>query len=140
MEKIRLSKLMAQRGLCSRREADVFIKHGWVYVDGEKITVLGTKVYPGQRISQEGCIDEQLIERMPNWRHTGFSTPNDKEMRIVALIHDPAAIRRILEPLKLGDPEPMQHGPPEDPEAAEPPDWPAKRELPLEYCPVPDIA
>lgn len=33
---IRLSKLMAERGLCSRREADVFIERGWVFVDGER--------------------------------------------------------------------------------------------------------
>ncbi len=46
-EPIRLSKLMAERGLCSRREADVYIEHGWVFVDGRKIDVLGTKVDPG---------------------------------------------------------------------------------------------
>ncbi len=50
MEKIRLSKLMAARGLCSRREADGYIERGWVYVDDEQVTVLGTKVYPTQQI------------------------------------------------------------------------------------------
>jgi 23S rRNA pseudouridine2604 synthase len=50
MEKIRLSKLMSQRGLCSRREADNYIELGWVFVDGELITELGTKVYPIQKI------------------------------------------------------------------------------------------
>lgn len=43
---VRLSKLMAERGLCSRREADVYIERGWVYVDGMKVDVLGTKVDP----------------------------------------------------------------------------------------------
>ena len=42
---------MAQHGLCSRREADAFIERGWVYVDGERITTLGTKVYPQQAIA-----------------------------------------------------------------------------------------
>ncbi len=51
MEKVRLSKLMAQHGLCSRREADAYIERGWVYVDGERITTLGTKVYPQQAIT-----------------------------------------------------------------------------------------
>jgi 23S rRNA pseudouridine2604 synthase len=51
MEKVRLSKLMAERGLCSRREADEYIRRGWVYVDGEKIDVLGTKVLPNQTIT-----------------------------------------------------------------------------------------
>lgn len=51
MEKIRLSKLMAQQGLCSRREADSYIERGWVYVDGQRVITLGTKVYPGQAIT-----------------------------------------------------------------------------------------
>lgn len=51
MEKIRLSKLMAEKGLCSRREADSFIERGWVYVDGEKVSTLGTKVDPDQAIT-----------------------------------------------------------------------------------------
>lgn len=50
-EKVRLSKLMAEKGLCSRREADVYIAEGLVYVDGEKITVLGTKVSPLARVT-----------------------------------------------------------------------------------------
>ncbi len=50
MEKIRLSKLMSQQGLCSRREADNYIERGWVYVDGEPVTELGTKIYPLQKI------------------------------------------------------------------------------------------
>jgi 23S rRNA pseudouridine2604 synthase len=51
LEKVRLSKLMAAQGLCSRREADTYIERGLVYVDGEKITELGTKIFPGQRIT-----------------------------------------------------------------------------------------
>ncbi len=49
-ELVRLSKLMTQRGLCSRREADVYISHGWVKVDGEVIDTLGTKILPSQNI------------------------------------------------------------------------------------------
>lgn len=50
-EPLRLSKLMAQRGLCSRREADEFISRGLVFVDGVKVDVLGTKVSPDQTIT-----------------------------------------------------------------------------------------
>lgn len=50
MDEIRLSKLMAQRGMCSRREADAYIERGWVLVDGERVTQLGTKVRPEQAI------------------------------------------------------------------------------------------
>jgi 23S rRNA pseudouridine2604 synthase len=51
MEKVRLSKLMSEQGLCSRREADSYIERGWVFVDGERIAELGTKVYPNQKIT-----------------------------------------------------------------------------------------
>jgi 23S rRNA pseudouridine2604 synthase len=51
MEKVRLSKVMSERGLCSRREADEFIERGWVYVDGLQITELGTRIDPTQTIS-----------------------------------------------------------------------------------------
>lgn len=60
MEKIRLSKLMADKGLCSRREADDFIERGWVYVDGERVSTLGTKVYPDQTI----ILDEKALDEL----------------------------------------------------------------------------
>lgn len=41
---LRLSKLMTERGLCSRREADQLIERGWVKVDGRVVDELGTKV------------------------------------------------------------------------------------------------
>lgn len=41
---VRLSKLMAERGLCSRREADELIARGLVRVDGKIVDQLGTKV------------------------------------------------------------------------------------------------
>ena len=51
MEKIRISKLMSAQGLCSRREADSYIERGWVLVDGEPVTELGTRILPTQRIT-----------------------------------------------------------------------------------------
>lgn len=51
MEKIRLSKLMSEQGLCSRREADSYIARGWVFVDGVRITELGTRILPSQKIT-----------------------------------------------------------------------------------------
>ncbi|CAB3747912.1 pseudouridine synthase [Paraburkholderia humisilvae] len=47
---LRLSKLMSELGLCSRREADEWIEKGWVSVDGERIDTLGTRVRPDVRI------------------------------------------------------------------------------------------
>lgn len=43
-EMVRLSRLMAQRGVCSRREADAFIEQGLVMVNGVVVNKLGTKV------------------------------------------------------------------------------------------------
>ena len=43
-EPIRLSKYLANAGVCSRREADDFITAGVVKVNGEIVTELGTKV------------------------------------------------------------------------------------------------
>jgi 23S rRNA pseudouridine2604 synthase len=51
MEKVRVSKLMSEQGLCSRREADSYIERGWVLVDGVPVTELGTRIYPTQRIT-----------------------------------------------------------------------------------------
>lgn len=48
---VRVSKLMAERGLCSRREADGFIERGMVLVDGQRMTELGTRVSPKAVIS-----------------------------------------------------------------------------------------
>ena len=44
MEEERISKLMARRGLCSRREAEQYMNEGRVRVNGVIITEQGTKV------------------------------------------------------------------------------------------------
>lgn len=43
-EQIRLNKFMSNAGICSRREADEFIKQGLVKVNGQVVTELGTKI------------------------------------------------------------------------------------------------
>ncbi|WEF34161.1 pseudouridine synthase [Pseudoduganella chitinolytica] len=52
-ELLRLSKRMSELGLCSRREADEWIAKGWVRVDGNVVSELGTKVYPSQKVTVE---------------------------------------------------------------------------------------
>lgn len=44
---------MSEQGLCSRREADDYIAKGWVKVDGETVSELGTKILPTQKITLE---------------------------------------------------------------------------------------
>lgn len=42
---------MANKGLCSRREADRYIEQGWVCVDGQPVSELGTKIHSSQTIT-----------------------------------------------------------------------------------------
>ena len=48
---VRIAKAVARAGLCSRREADSYIERGWVFVDGERVSELGTKILPTQKIT-----------------------------------------------------------------------------------------
>ncbi len=61
MEPVRISKLLAQQGLCSRREADDYIERGWVFLDGVRVTALGSKALPTQKItlSREAASQQQ---------------------------------------------------------------------------------
>ena len=60
---VRLSKRMAELGLCSRREADAYIERGWVSVNGEK-AVLGQKVGAGDRIELHRAAHEEQAGRV----------------------------------------------------------------------------
>ncbi len=60
----RLSKRMAELGLCSRREADEWIANGWVKVDGEIIDTLGTRVNPDAEIVVSGYAMEHQAENV----------------------------------------------------------------------------
>jgi len=64
MEKIRLSKLMSEQGLCSRREADSYIERGWVLVDGLPVTELGTRILPTQTITLAPAARERQQARV----------------------------------------------------------------------------
>lgn len=59
LEKVRLSKLMAERGLCSRREADEYIAAGLVRVDGKVVDTLGTRVVRGSGITLDPAARRQ---------------------------------------------------------------------------------
>lgn len=49
-EGIRLNKYIANSGICSRREADELIKAGVIKVNGEIVSVLGSKVMPDDKV------------------------------------------------------------------------------------------
>ncbi|MBS1175502.1 MAG: rluF [Burkholderiaceae bacterium] len=48
-EGIRVSKYLADKGLCSRREADHYIEKGWVTVNGVRVT-LGQRILPTDKV------------------------------------------------------------------------------------------
>ena len=61
---VRISKLMAERGLCSRREADTYIERGWVFVDGERVMELGTRADPSAVIKLDKGARAALMQQM----------------------------------------------------------------------------
>lgn len=73
---LRLSKLMAQKGLCSRREADELIQKGQVLVDGIIIATLGTKVDINSNIS--------LSKQAQNFKKNQVTILLNKPVGIVA--------------------------------------------------------
>lgn len=51
---IRLNKYIANSGMCSRREADTYIEHGSVEVNGQLVTEMGYKVQPDDIVRFDG--------------------------------------------------------------------------------------
>ena len=77
---IRLNKYIANSGMCSRREADMYITTGNVQVNGQVVTELGYRVkltdevkFDGQRISPEK--KTYVLLNKPK----GFDTSNKEE-------------------------------------------------------------
>jgi 23S rRNA pseudouridine2604 synthase len=70
---VRISKMMSERGLCSRREADEFIVRGWVYVDGLRVAELGARADPSATIT----LDAQAR--------------NAQQRQVTILLHKPVA-------------------------------------------------
>ena len=60
----RLQKVIANSGYCSRRKAEELILAGKVYVDGEKVTELGTKVSGSEVIVVEGVTLQKEIKKV----------------------------------------------------------------------------
>ncbi|MCM2281287.1 MAG: rRNA pseudouridine synthase [Bdellovibrionaceae bacterium] len=61
---VRLSKLMAERGLCSRREADDLIARGLVKVNGQIVSQLGVKFERDVDIELAGRAQKDLGNRV----------------------------------------------------------------------------
>jgi 23S rRNA pseudouridine2604 synthase len=66
---VRVSKLLSEQGLCSRREADSYIARGWVWADGVRVTELGTRVLPTAKITLDqhaSMMQEQRVTILLN--------------------------------------------------------------------------
>lgn len=91
-EKLRLSKLMGQRGLCSRREADKLIEEGLVKVDGELVTELGSKVNPDCSIEilEEGreSLGDKVTIALHKPRDYVSSQPEDDYVSALELVRE----------------------------------------------------
>lgn len=110
MSEVRLSKLMAARGLCSRREADRFIADGLVRVDGVVVDTLGTRIREDQTITlADGALRRQdaLVTVLLNKpMHYVSGQPEDGYESAVMLVrrenrqhpHEPVPPRRGLAP------------------------------------------
>lgn len=53
---VRLNKFISNSGICSRREADTYIEHGSVTVNGKLITEMGYKVQPTDEVRFDGTL------------------------------------------------------------------------------------
>ena len=86
----RLSKLMSERGLCSRREADEWIENGWVQVDGKVVTQLGVRVPRDARIDIDPAAARHQSEQVTIVLHkpVGYVSgqPEDGYQSAVVLI------------------------------------------------------
>ncbi len=84
-ELVRLNKFIANTGLCSRREADEYIKNGLVTVNGKLITELGVRIkstdlvkFNGKTIKSEKKV--YLLLNKPKDYVTTVKDPYSKKM------------------------------------------------------------
>jgi len=88
----RLQKVIANSGYCSRRKAEELIKLGRVYVNGEKIIELGTKVSGNDAIMIDGKminVEEDKVYYLLNKPRGVISTvSDDKERKTVVDLID----------------------------------------------------
>ncbi len=76
---IRLNKYIANSGMCSRREADIYIQSGSVRVNGVPVTEMGYKVKPGDVVNFDGkdLSPEKKVYVLLN-KPKNFSTSKDE--------------------------------------------------------------
>lgn len=80
-EMVRLSKLLSEQGLCSRREADAYIEKGWVFVNGIRVNQLGTKVTRDAevRLAPEARRDQDTLVTVMLNKPVGYVSAQPEE-------------------------------------------------------------
>lgn len=77
---IRLNKYLSNSGVCSRRDADIYISAGNVTVNGKPVTEMGYKVQPGDEVKFDG---QKLNPEKPEYillnKPRGFYTTGSTE-------------------------------------------------------------
>ena len=96
-DEIRLNRYIANSGICSRREADIYIQSGNVTVNGEPITELGYKVKPGDLVKFDGAsiTPEKKVYVLLN-KPKNFSTSGDEERgtsNVLSLVKNAANVK-----------------------------------------------
>ncbi|MGH2492041.1 MAG: pseudouridine synthase, partial [Candidatus Limnocylindria bacterium] len=86
---IRLQKVMADRGVASRRHAEELISEARVRVNGEVITTLGTRVPEDARIE----VDGRSVASAPAQRYVLLNKP----VGIVSTVHDERGRRTVVD-------------------------------------------
>jgi 23S rRNA pseudouridine2605 synthase len=86
-ELIRLNKYLANAGICSRREADEFIRAGLVKVNGETVSELGTKVKRSDEVifHNERVSLEQKVYVLLNKPKNCVTTADDPQERLTVM-------------------------------------------------------
>lgn len=89
-EPVRLNKLIAARGLASRREADRLIAQGRVRVDGALVTEMGHKVDPGSHVevNLEGLGPRTYVALHKPAGYVSLARPLKDEPRVVTALVD----------------------------------------------------
>lgn len=97
MVAVRLNKVLADAGVCSRRKADALISQGAVSVNGQRVSNLGERVVPG--------VDVITVNGTP------LSAPRPrchlllhKPIQVVCTVHDPDGRTTVIDIL----PEPWR--------------------------------
>ncbi len=86
-ETIRLNQFIARSGICSRRQADEYIRKGWVSVNGKVVTEMGIRVSPADEVKVRGrrVMPEKKIYILLNKPKDTITTVKDPEGRKTVL-------------------------------------------------------